>query len=72
MFTVELKDNDEVEIYLDSEGLSTFLRQLQFLETGKTDHVHFMTASWGDGDLSEQSQGNGTTLIHHLKILRRD
>jgi Immunity protein 32 len=72
MITVELKDGDEVEVHLDAEGLSTLMAQLRFLETGKTDHVHLMTASWGGSELTEELQCADTSVIHHLKILRRD
>lgn len=71
MFTVELKGNEEVEIYLDADALSSLSKRLRSLEKGKTDHIHLMSESWGLGDLTEERQGKETTLIHHLKILIR-
>ena len=57
----------EVEIYCDSAGLSELSRQIQFLLANET-HVHLMTPAWAGQELTEVSQGSGTTLIHHLRI----
>lgn len=61
----------EVELYFDRQGLDLLLEKLSRLRDGKTDHYHLMTSSWGLGDLSEEKQGNNTTLAQHLKITFR-
>ncbi len=78
MFTVEIKDAvkaqdeaAEVEIHLDQESIESFIKQLQMLKSGKTDHVHFMSESWGMADLTEEKQGGSqNSLVHHLKVLK--
>jgi hypothetical protein len=72
MLSVELKSQpDELEIVLDHEGLSTLLAQLEFLEDGRTDHVHLMSSSWGGVHLDDQPQNPENQTIHHVKILMR-
>jgi len=56
-----------VEIYCDSEGLDYLLEELSELKK-VGDHIHFMTPSWGEGDLSEDKQGAENDLAHHLKL----
>jgi Immunity protein 32 len=74
LLTVELRNPlkategmAEVEIYCDSSGLSELSRQIQFLLANET-HVHLMTPAWAGQELTEISQGVGTTLVHHLRI----
>lgn len=62
---------DEIEVYLDKAGLKSLLVQLQFLEAGRTDHVHLMAESWGGSHLVDQPLGLENTPIHHVKILMR-
>jgi hypothetical protein len=71
MLTVELKGVDEVEIHCDRDGLVELIERLNLL-LQRTDHIHLMTKSWGLGDLSEQLQGTGTTVVHHLKVYRHE
>jgi Immunity protein 32 len=77
MFSVELmkpttnRVADVVEVYLDAEGLDSLLAQLRFLTEGRTDHVHFMSTSWGGTHLDDQPQNPNSTTIHHVKILLR-
>lgn len=61
-------EQGEVEIYLDEEGLNFLLSQLAFLMQKKTDHVHFMTPSWGGDELTENKQNKSNLLAHHLRI----
>lgn len=74
MLTVEigLHENGEtkevVEIYFDKEGLDDLLARLALIKTGKTDHIHLMSESWGLDDLSEDKQRESNQLAHHLKI----
>lgn len=65
------KTVDELEVFLDRAGLNSLLAQLQFLEGGRTEHVHLMTESWGGSELSDHPQRQENTVIHHVKILLR-
>lgn len=74
LFTVEIKDGaglkegkTEVQLFLDKEALADLLQQLSFFKK-KGDHAHFMTQSWGGGELSEDKQNPESTIINHLKI----
>lgn len=79
MIAIQIKDPrpgeapDEVEIYLDSDGLDSLLAQLDFLKKGKTEHVHLMSESWGGSHLEDKPVGadTNTTAIQHLKVLLR-
>ena len=62
------KKKGEVEIYLDEEGLDLLLSQLAFLKQKRTDHIHFMTPSWGGDELTEDRQHLDSLLAHHLRI----
>ena len=75
VFSVEVRavdqlenERSEVEIYVDEEGLDFLLSQLAFLKQKKTDHVHFMTPSWGGDELTEDKQNPNNLLIHHLRV----
>jgi len=56
---------EELEILLDAAGLQTLVARLQMLADGKTDHIHLMSAEWGDGDI----EAKGDNAIHHVKLL---
>jgi hypothetical protein len=62
---------EEIEIWIDEDGLSSLLAQLQFLKDGKTEHVHLMSDSWGGNDLSSEPVNPSNRTIHHVKILLR-
>jgi len=77
MLTVEVKDASkiadglsEAEIYCDEVGIAELKKAIAFLDSGET-HVHFMTESWAGAELTEEAQGEGNTLLHHLKITMR-
>lgn len=76
MITIELRATanasqgmTEVEIFCDPEGLGFLEKQLEHLKSGSS-HVHFMTPAWAGTELGEQSFGNGTILVNHLRITR--
>ncbi|MDH5669749.1 MAG: Imm32 family immunity protein [Nitrospira sp.] len=76
MLTVEIRDAEktasgmaEVEIFCDANGLAMLSRQLEHLQKGVT-HVHLMTPAWAGQELGEATFGEGTQLIHHLKITK--
>ncbi len=77
MIAIQLKESsigklpDEVEIYLDAAGLDSLLAQLNFLKSGKTEHIHLMSESWGGNHLEDKSVDLGAVAIQHLKILLR-
>ena len=62
---------DEMEIHLDRDGLKTLLNQLRFLEEGRTDHVHLMSAAWGGTHLEDEPLNADSVAIQHVKILLR-
>lgn len=79
MFSIQLRrgpakdlSEAEVEIILDDAGIQALIKELQFLQTKSKDHIHFMTAAWGEGSLSEQTFGSDASLVHHLKIAKVD
>jgi hypothetical protein len=61
---------DELEIYCDASGLDSLLAQLQLLKSGKTDHVHLMTRSWGGTHLDELPQRATQIPLRHVIIYR--
>jgi len=75
MLTVEIKDfskasdgEAEIEIYCDQEGLEELVKQINFLQNGET-HVHLKSNSWAGAELSENRQGEGNILVHHLLVV---
>lgn len=38
---------DELEVFLDSEGLESLVAQFRLLQERQTEHVHIMSVSWG-------------------------
>jgi hypothetical protein len=75
-FSVEIADAEKittsshhVEIHIDKSNLKDLIIRLTRLsEQPLGEHLHFMSESWGLGDLSEISQGEGNVITHHLKI----
>ena len=43
---------EELDIFLDLEGLKSLMAQLELLKEGRTDHIHLMSQSWGGSHLS--------------------
>lgn len=71
MISFELRDQrelDELDVYLDVEGLAALLAQLRFLEAGNTDHIHLMAESWGGTHLGNEPLQAGATPLRHVKI----
>ncbi len=63
-----------VELYFDREGLDTLLQRIQLIRSGKTDHIHLFTPSWGtdNEDLTEEKLREKNDLAHHLKLTMID
>lgn len=76
MLSFELKGSgadgnpDEMEIFVDDDGLKSLMSQLKFLLERQTDHVHMMAESWGGSHLSEEPQGKKNISIRHVKVLK--
>jgi hypothetical protein len=69
--TVELpdpKEADVVEIFLTAEDLRFLIRDLQMMQNGKMDHVHFMSSDWGGDELCTTPRRPGSKIVHHLRI----
>lgn len=62
---------NELEVFLDRDGLETLIAQLRFLQDGKSDHVHLMSESWGGSELCDKTQVPDNLPIHHVKFLLR-
>lgn len=60
-------DAEELEIFLDHEGLDLLMRKLQTVKD-KGGHVHLMTPAWAGNELSEEIQRPGNTLINHVRV----
>ncbi len=72
MLTIEFNEREQrVEIYFDEDGLKTLRRSLDMLSS-KGGHDHLMTPSWAGTELTEEKQGENTTLINHLLLVCRD
>lgn len=67
MLTFEYDPEAQLEIYCDHDGLETLLRELIILKE-RGGHAHLMTPSWAGQELTEDRQGEHTTLIHHVLI----
>jgi hypothetical protein len=74
MISFEFKNknalSDELEIFLDHEGLSSLISQLEILKNGRTDHVHLMSESWGGSHLEDRACSESNSTIKHVKITR--
>jgi hypothetical protein len=70
MLTFEYDRDQQLEIYCDRDGLATLLRELGILSE-RGGHAHLMTPSWAGQELTEERQGQHTTLIHHVVIRLR-
>ncbi len=74
MITVEIVLDKErnckeiVEIYFDRDGLADLQARLALIETGKADHIHLMSETWGLGDLDETKRRDTNLLVHHLQL----
>ena len=71
MLTIELnEDGDVVEIHCNASGLASLREALdRLLESPEqTNHEHLMTPAWGGSELSEDVQGEGNRLVHHVKL----
>jgi Immunity protein 32 len=71
MLTVEYA-GEEVAICFDETGFDVLTRALERLRRKRVaDHDHLTTPSWGGHELTEQRQGQDTSLIHHLRLIWR-
>ncbi len=76
LLTIEYKNEGkdvsqgEIEIYCDQKGLDNLIEKLQSLKLNGG-HEHFMTPSWAGTELTEEKQGENTTLLHHLCVMLR-
>ncbi len=71
MISFEITDattNDQLQIYLDNDGLGDLITQLKLLSGGKTDHVHLMAESWGGTHLREEPINSEAVAMKHVKV----
>lgn len=62
---------DELEIWLDKDGLSLLQSGLEMLARGKKDHIHLMAKAWGGDELDDQPQSAKAISIKHVKVYFR-
>jgi len=62
---------DELEVFVDRNGLESLLAQLKFLADGKTEHVHLMAESWGGSHLTDEPRSRENIPIRHVKVVLR-
>jgi len=78
MLSFELKPTsgvgppEELEIWLDKEGLSLLQSGLEVLAKGETEHIHLMAKSWGGDMLDDLPQSKTGISIKHVKVLFRE
>lgn len=59
----------ELIVYFDHEGRELLFQQLMLIASGKTDHVHLMSESWGGDELTDAPIEQRNSLICHVKII---
>jgi hypothetical protein len=69
MISFELSDAEQLEIYLDEEGVAALTAQLKLLDDRKTDHIHLMAESWGGSHLEHRPVRESAKPIRHVKII---
>jgi hypothetical protein len=71
LVSFELREGDASEVldvFLDEEGLSDLIAQLQFLKDKRTDHIHLFAESWGGYPLAEAPVIPGAKPMRHVQI----
>ena len=67
MLTFELNPSQTIEVHVNEEGLQDLIEVLRRLNASpSSEHVHLMTASWGGSELTENTQGVDTQLVHRV------
>jgi len=61
---------EEMEIYIDDEGIDVFMAMLRFLKNNETDHVHMMSEEWGGYDLSDVPHDLKNSSVKHVKMFK--
>jgi hypothetical protein len=59
----ENKRLNAIEIHLDSKDIDRLIDDLTALKAQST-HLHLMTPSWGDRELSEETHGSNVQVNH--------
>ena len=68
LLTFELtSDSSELHIHGDGSGLRELVRVLE-RAIATREHDHLKTPSWGGTELTEQLQGQETSLIHSVVV----
>lgn len=79
-FSVEIVNSEAlntaghyVEIYIDKENIQDLIdRLIKLSKEPPSEDLHFMSESWGLGDLSESPHAKGNIITHHLKFIMWD
>lgn len=62
------KDYQTIEIYGNEEGLRNLIKIIERVINYKY-HEHLMTPSWSGYELTDEPQGNDTTLVNKVTII---
>ncbi len=72
LLTFELsRDGDELHIHCNREGLEALQQILHRLAESSAPvprHDHLMTPSWAGDELTEEKQGDDTTLLNKVTV----
>lgn len=74
MLKIEVKRPDDsedpclIDICMTLEGLRSLLKQLAWLETQRTDHIHLFSEDWGGHDLTVDPNSKTGIPIHQANI----
>ncbi|MEI8376734.1 MAG: Imm32 family immunity protein [Planctomycetota bacterium] len=62
------REEDELDIVCDSEGLNSLIDRLVKLRD-RGGHTHLMTPSWAGDELTEERQTDNGVLVNHVRIV---
>jgi hypothetical protein len=72
MISLEFEPNkdkiERAEIYIDNQGIKDLERAINFLKSGKTDHIDLFSKTWGGDELTGISFNKKNIPIQYLKI----
>lgn len=63
---------DQLDVFLDAEGLRDLMVHLRRLELRESDHCHFFTPDWGGYELVGKPYLPENIRVHHVKIYLRE
>lgn len=74
LVSFELREDggsEVLDVFVDEDGLSDLMAQLQFLKDKRTDHIHLFAESWGGYPLAETPVNEGAKPMRLVQITLR-